>query len=55
MSMYYFMYLYIPLLQENTTDCGRGHAFRPSIHTLLILQLLLLALMACPHVLPFSL
>ncbi|XP_017563898.1 voltage-dependent calcium channel subunit alpha-2/delta-2a isoform X1 [Pygocentrus nattereri] len=40
---------------ENTTDCGRGHSFRPSIHTLLLLQLPLLSLVARPHVLPFSL
>ncbi|KAI5619545.1 voltage-dependent calcium channel subunit alpha-2/delta-2 isoform X2 [Silurus asotus] len=42
-------------LAENTTDCGRGFSFRPSIHTLLLLQLLVLYLMTCPHVLPFSL
>ncbi|KAF7711449.1 voltage-dependent calcium channel subunit alpha-2/delta-2a isoform X1 [Silurus meridionalis] len=42
-------------LAENTTDCGRGFSFRPSIHTLILLQLLVLSLMACPHVLPFSL
>lgn len=29
-------------LQENTSDCGRGHSFRASLHTLLLLQLLLL-------------
>lgn len=29
-------------LQENTSDCGRGHSFRPSLHALLLLQLLLL-------------
>ncbi|XP_076869801.1 voltage-dependent calcium channel subunit alpha-2/delta-2a [Brachyhypopomus gauderio] len=40
---------------ENTTDCGRGHSFRPSIHTLLLLQLLLLSLVAHPYILPFSL
>ncbi|KAL7891759.1 hypothetical protein AOLI_G00012350 [Acnodon oligacanthus] len=40
---------------ENTTDCGRGYSFRPSIHTLLLLQLPLLSLVARPHVLPFSL
>ncbi|XP_053724518.1 voltage-dependent calcium channel subunit alpha-2/delta-2a isoform X2 [Synchiropus splendidus] len=27
---------------ENTSDCGRGHSFRPSIYTLLPIQLLLL-------------
>ncbi|XP_066521093.1 voltage-dependent calcium channel subunit alpha-2/delta-2a [Hoplias malabaricus] len=42
-------------IAENTTDCGRGHSFRPSIRTLLLLQLLLLCLVAHPYVLPFSL
>ncbi|XP_026856427.1 voltage-dependent calcium channel subunit alpha-2/delta-2a isoform X3 [Electrophorus electricus] len=42
-------------IAENTTDCGRGHSFRPSIRTLLLLQLLLLSLVAHPHILPFSL
>ncbi|KAF3856196.1 hypothetical protein F7725_016919 [Dissostichus mawsoni] len=27
---------------ENTSDCGRGHSFRPSLYTLLLIQLLLL-------------
>uniref|UniRef100_A0A3Q3WHZ5 VWFA domain-containing protein n=1 Tax=Mola mola TaxID=94237 RepID=A0A3Q3WHZ5_MOLML len=30
-------------LQENTSDCGRGHSFRPSLHALLLIQLLLLS------------
>ncbi|XP_072540979.1 voltage-dependent calcium channel subunit alpha-2/delta-2a isoform X2 [Salminus brasiliensis] len=42
-------------IAENTTDCGRGFSFRPSIYTLLLLQLPLLSLVAHPHVLPFSL
>uniref|UniRef100_H3DBA9 Calcium channel, voltage-dependent, alpha 2/delta subunit 2a n=1 Tax=Tetraodon nigroviridis TaxID=99883 RepID=H3DBA9_TETNG len=29
-------------LSENTSDCGRGHSFRASLHVLLLLQLLLL-------------
>lgn len=29
-------------ISENTSDCGRGHSFRPSLYTLLLLQLLLL-------------
>ncbi|XP_056887353.1 voltage-dependent calcium channel subunit alpha-2/delta-2a isoform X1 [Takifugu flavidus] len=29
-------------LSENTSDCGRGHSFRPSLRALLLLQLLLL-------------
>nr|XP_020484687.1 voltage-dependent calcium channel subunit alpha-2/delta-2-like isoform X1 [Labrus bergylta] len=29
-------------ISENTSDCGRGHSFRPSLHTLLLIQLLLL-------------
>lgn len=34
---------FLPLpLQENTSDCGRGHSFRPSLVTLLLVQLLLL-------------
>ncbi|XP_073809039.1 voltage-dependent calcium channel subunit alpha-2/delta-2a isoform X2 [Danio rerio] len=35
---------------ENTSDCGRGHSFRPSLYTLLLLQLLLLSAMARPSV-----
>uniref|UniRef100_A0A671K7P0 Voltage-dependent calcium channel subunit alpha-2/delta-2-like n=1 Tax=Sinocyclocheilus anshuiensis TaxID=1608454 RepID=A0A671K7P0_9TELE len=34
------------LFQENTSDCGRGHSFRPSLLTLLLLQLLLLCVLA---------
>uniref|UniRef100_A0A8D3DYQ5 Calcium channel, voltage-dependent, alpha 2/delta subunit 2a n=1 Tax=Scophthalmus maximus TaxID=52904 RepID=A0A8D3DYQ5_SCOMX len=37
-------------LQENTSDCGRGHAFRPSLYTLLLIQLLLLYPAISPHV-----
>ncbi|XP_060899056.1 voltage-dependent calcium channel subunit alpha-2/delta-2a isoform X2 [Labrus mixtus] len=29
-------------ISENTSDCGRGHSFRPSLYTLLLIQLLLL-------------
>lgn len=35
---------------ENTSDCGRGHSFRPSLLTLLLLQLLLLSVLAHPYV-----
>uniref|UniRef100_W5KJZ8 Calcium channel, voltage-dependent, alpha 2/delta subunit 2a n=1 Tax=Astyanax mexicanus TaxID=7994 RepID=W5KJZ8_ASTMX len=42
-------------IAENTTDCGRGYSFRPSIYTLLLLQLPLLSLVSHPHILPFSL
>ncbi|XP_030632344.1 voltage-dependent calcium channel subunit alpha-2/delta-2a [Chanos chanos] len=42
-------------VSENTSDCGRGHSFRPSLRTLLLLQALLLSLVAGPYVLPFSL
>ncbi|XP_067228867.1 voltage-dependent calcium channel subunit alpha-2/delta-2a isoform X1 [Chanodichthys erythropterus] len=35
---------------ENTSDCGRGHSFRPSLLTLLLLQLLLLPVLAHPSV-----
>ncbi|XP_016130883.1 voltage-dependent calcium channel subunit alpha-2/delta-2-like [Sinocyclocheilus grahami] len=35
---------------ENTSDCGRGHSFRPSLLTLLLLQLLLLCVLAHPSV-----
>ncbi|XP_059184712.1 voltage-dependent calcium channel subunit alpha-2/delta-2a isoform X2 [Centropristis striata] len=34
---------------ENTSDCGRGHSFRPSLSTLLIIQLLLLYPALSPH------
>ncbi|XP_055069670.2 voltage-dependent calcium channel subunit alpha-2/delta-2a isoform X1 [Misgurnus anguillicaudatus] len=36
--------------KENTSDCGRGHSFRPSLFTLLLLQLLLLFVMVRPSV-----
>ncbi|KAM4741394.1 voltage-dependent calcium channel subunit alpha-2/delta-2a isoform 1-T1 [Anableps anableps] len=29
-------------IAENTSDCGRGHSFRPPLYTLLLIQLLLL-------------
>uniref|UniRef100_A0AAY5KGL1 VWFA domain-containing protein n=1 Tax=Esox lucius TaxID=8010 RepID=A0AAY5KGL1_ESOLU len=29
-------------ITENTSDCGRGYSFRPSVHTLLTIQLILL-------------
>ncbi|XP_073708703.1 voltage-dependent calcium channel subunit alpha-2/delta-2-like [Garra rufa] len=35
---------------ENTSDCGRGHSFRPSLLTLVLLQLLLLCILARPSV-----
>ncbi|KAM3878503.1 voltage-dependent calcium channel subunit alpha-2/delta-2a [Diretmus argenteus] len=35
---------------ENTSDCGRGHSFRPSLYTLLAVQLVLLYPVASPHV-----
>ncbi|XP_052456245.1 voltage-dependent calcium channel subunit alpha-2/delta-2-like isoform X1 [Carassius gibelio] len=35
---------------ENTSDCGRGHSFRPSLLTLLLLQFLLLCVVARPSV-----
>ncbi|XP_056605890.1 voltage-dependent calcium channel subunit alpha-2/delta-2a isoform X4 [Triplophysa dalaica] len=35
---------------ENTSDCGRGHSFRPSLFTLLLLQLLLLCILSRPSV-----
>ncbi|XP_034442475.1 LOW QUALITY PROTEIN: voltage-dependent calcium channel subunit alpha-2/delta-2a [Hippoglossus hippoglossus] len=34
---------------ENTSDCGRGHSFRPSLYTLLLIQLLLLYPAISPH------
>uniref|UniRef100_A0A3B4T3K2 Calcium channel, voltage-dependent, alpha 2/delta subunit 2a n=1 Tax=Seriola dumerili TaxID=41447 RepID=A0A3B4T3K2_SERDU len=37
-------------LQENTSDCGRGHSFRPSLYTLLLIQLLLLYPAVSPHI-----
>uniref|UniRef100_A0A3Q2V2G0 Calcium channel, voltage-dependent, alpha 2/delta subunit 2a n=1 Tax=Haplochromis burtoni TaxID=8153 RepID=A0A3Q2V2G0_HAPBU len=36
---------------ENTSDCGRGHSFRPSLYTLLLIQLLLLYPAVSPHLL----
>uniref|UniRef100_A0A8C5D1J0 Calcium channel, voltage-dependent, alpha 2/delta subunit 2a n=1 Tax=Gadus morhua TaxID=8049 RepID=A0A8C5D1J0_GADMO len=36
---------------ENTSDCGRGHSFGPSLVTLLAIQLLLLSQLACPSAL----
>uniref|UniRef100_A0A674AQA9 Calcium channel, voltage-dependent, alpha 2/delta subunit 2a n=1 Tax=Salmo trutta TaxID=8032 RepID=A0A674AQA9_SALTR len=40
---------------ENTSDCGRGHSFRPSLQTLLMIQLFLLYPIASPHFLPLLL
>lgn len=37
-------------VSENTSDCGRGHSFRPSLYTLLLIQLLLLYPAVSPHV-----
>ncbi|XP_027857759.1 voltage-dependent calcium channel subunit alpha-2/delta-2a isoform X5 [Xiphophorus couchianus] len=34
---------------ENTSDCGRGHSFRPPLYTLLLIQLLLLYSALSPH------
>uniref|UniRef100_A0A3P8RVV4 Calcium channel, voltage-dependent, alpha 2/delta subunit 2a n=1 Tax=Amphiprion percula TaxID=161767 RepID=A0A3P8RVV4_AMPPE len=34
---------------ENTSDCGRGHSFHPSLSTLLLIQLLLLYPVVSPH------
>ncbi|XP_029630434.1 voltage-dependent calcium channel subunit alpha-2/delta-2-like isoform X1 [Salmo trutta] len=42
-------------LSENTSDCGRGHSFRPSLQTLLMIQLFLLYPIASPHFLPLLL
>ncbi|KAM6980087.1 voltage-dependent calcium channel subunit alpha-2/delta-2a [Aplochiton taeniatus] len=39
-------------IAENTSDCGRGHSFRPSLHTLVAIQLILLYPIASPHLLP---
>uniref|UniRef100_UPI0037E78116 voltage-dependent calcium channel subunit alpha-2/delta-2a n=1 Tax=Semicossyphus pulcher TaxID=241346 RepID=UPI0037E78116 len=36
-------------VNENTSDCGRGHSFRPSLYTLLLIQLLLLYPAVSPH------
>ncbi|XP_062852767.1 voltage-dependent calcium channel subunit alpha-2/delta-2a [Trichomycterus rosablanca] len=40
---------------ENTTDCGRGHSFYPSVYTLLFLQIPLLCLVVRPNILAFIL
>ncbi|XP_035238903.1 voltage-dependent calcium channel subunit alpha-2/delta-2a isoform X3 [Anguilla rostrata] len=40
-------------LAENTSDCGRGYSFQPSLKVLLCLQLLLLYLTASSYNLPF--
>uniref|UniRef100_A0A665SX73 Calcium channel, voltage-dependent, alpha 2/delta subunit 2a n=1 Tax=Echeneis naucrates TaxID=173247 RepID=A0A665SX73_ECHNA len=37
-------------IAENTSDCGRGHSFRPSLSTLLLIQLLLLYPAVSPHI-----
>ncbi|XP_051270485.1 voltage-dependent calcium channel subunit alpha-2/delta-2a isoform X2 [Dicentrarchus labrax] len=37
-------------ISENTSDCGRGHSFRPSLYTLLLIQLLLLYPAVSPHI-----
>ncbi|XP_041748709.1 voltage-dependent calcium channel subunit alpha-2/delta-2a isoform X3 [Coregonus clupeaformis] len=42
-------------LAENTSDCGRGHSFRPSLQTLVMIQLVLLYPIASPHILPLLL
>nr|XP_046166791.1 voltage-dependent calcium channel subunit alpha-2/delta-2-like isoform X4 [Oncorhynchus gorbuscha] len=42
-------------LSENTSDCGRGHSFHPSLQTLLMIQLFLLYPIASPHILPLLL
>uniref|UniRef100_A0A8C1TFW3 Calcium channel, voltage-dependent, alpha 2/delta subunit 2a n=1 Tax=Cyprinus carpio TaxID=7962 RepID=A0A8C1TFW3_CYPCA len=44
------IHIFLFLFQENTSDCGRGHSFRPSPLTLLLLQLLLLCVLAHPSV-----
>uniref|UniRef100_A0A3Q2PUK1 Calcium channel, voltage-dependent, alpha 2/delta subunit 2a n=1 Tax=Fundulus heteroclitus TaxID=8078 RepID=A0A3Q2PUK1_FUNHE len=36
-------------IAENTSDCGRGHSFRPPLYTLLLIQLLLLYQALSPH------
>ncbi|KAK9528866.1 hypothetical protein VZT92_013002 [Zoarces viviparus] len=36
-------------ISENTSDCGRGHSFRPSLYTLLLIQLFLLYPAISPH------
>ncbi|XP_017263838.1 voltage-dependent calcium channel subunit alpha-2/delta-2a isoform X5 [Kryptolebias marmoratus] len=37
-------------ISENTSDCGRGHSFRPPFYALLLIQLLLLYPSVSPHV-----
>ncbi|XP_044071962.1 voltage-dependent calcium channel subunit alpha-2/delta-2a isoform X2 [Siniperca chuatsi] len=37
-------------ISENTSDCGRGHSFRPSLYTLLLIQLLLLYPAISPNI-----
>ncbi|XP_038552936.1 voltage-dependent calcium channel subunit alpha-2/delta-2a isoform X1 [Micropterus salmoides] len=37
-------------VSENTSDCGRGYSFRPSLYTLLLIQLLLLYPAFSPHI-----
>ncbi|KAM7402267.1 hypothetical protein PAMP_017521 [Pampus punctatissimus] len=39
-------------ISENTSDCGRGHSFRPSFYNLLFIQLLLLYPAVNPHIQP---
>ncbi|XP_023676819.1 voltage-dependent calcium channel subunit alpha-2/delta-2 isoform X1 [Paramormyrops kingsleyae] len=36
-------------IAENTSDCGRGHSFQPSLGVIICLQLLLFCLTAFPH------
>ncbi|KAJ7998441.1 hypothetical protein DPEC_G00204960 [Dallia pectoralis] len=42
-------------ITENTSDCGRGFSFRPSIQSLVLIQLILLYPVASPHILPLVL
>ncbi|KAL0978716.1 hypothetical protein UPYG_G00174260 [Umbra pygmaea] len=42
-------------ITENTSDCGRGYSFSPSLETLLLIQLVLLYPIASPHILPLLL
>lgn len=37
-------------ISENTSDCGRGHSFRPCLYTLLLIQLLLLYPAISPNI-----
>lgn len=41
-------------ISENTSDCGRGFSFRPSLSSLLLLQLLLLYPTLSPYVQPLT-